>query len=672
MEGSRRLQLDRILHGGDYNPEQWLDREDILEEDIRMMKKAGVNAVTLGVFSWSIYEPVEGEYRFDWLEERMNRLLKEGIHTILATPSGARPVWLDETYPEALRVDAVGDRRLHGSRHNHCMSSPAYREKVRQMDEQLALRFGGHPGLLMWHISNELGGECHCPLCRERFQDFLRVKYQGDIEKLNAEWWTTFWSHRFQRFDQIDPPSKRGEEGIHGLNLDWKRFTTWNMADYMKEEIQILRQITPQIPVTTNFMRLYRGLDYHKLAQELDVISFDCYPAWNEDGVPLHQTYSETAFDYALMRSIKPDRPFLLMESVPSLVNWHPYNKLKRPGVHKMASLQAVACGSDSVLYFQWRKGRGSYEQYHGAVVDHLGRDDTRVFLEVAEVGEKLTYLREAAGSSITAKAAIVFDWENRWAIEDMAGLSKHKNYVETVREIYVQLLSHGIEADVISSEADLTPYALIVTPQLYLLKPGVANNLKRFVKDGGVLLATYLSGYVNENALCFLGGFPGDGMTQVFGLYSEEIDTLYPDERNHAIFMGENQKEGYGIRDYCERIKLLGAEAIARYGDDFYAGEPVVCRHAYEKGKAWYVAARLEAAGMERVLSQVCAESGLEWKELPTGLELHVRRRGKEEYRFMMNMTEKELIYEGTVLEPLSALVELHKETGEKRVFSL
>lgn len=672
MEGSRRLQLDRVLHGGDYNPEQWLDREDILEEDIRMMKKAGINAVTLGVFSWSIYEPKEGEYHFDWLEQRMDRLFEEGIYTILATPSGARPVWLDETYPEVLRVNAGGERRLHGSRHNHCMSSPSYREKVRQIDEQLAKRFGNHPGLLMWHISNELGGECHCPRCREQFQQFLKAKYQGDIERLNAEWWTTFWSHRFQRFDQIDPPSKRGEEGIHGLNLDWKRFTTWNMTDYMKEEIQILRTITPEIPVTTNFMRLYNGLDYHKLAQELDVISFDCYPAWNENRVPLNQTFSDTAFDYALMRSIKPDRPFLLMESVPSLVNWHPYNKLKRPGVHKQASLQAVACGSDSVLYFQWRKGRGSYEQYHGAVVDHLGRDDTRVFREVAEVGEKLTQLGQVAGSVIAAKAAVVFDWENRWAIEDMAGLSKNKNHVETVRELYNLLLSHGIEADVISSEADFTPYSLIAAPQLYLLKPGVAKNLEHFVEKGGILMATYLSGYVNENALCFLGGFPGDGLTEVFGLYSEEIDTLYPEERNHAIFIGEEPKKEYAIRDFCERVTLLGAEVVARYGKDFYAGEPVVCRHTYREGASWYVAARLEEAGMERVLSQVCMEAGLEWRELPTGLELHIRRRDKEEYRFLMNMTDGELTYDGKVLQPLTTLVEVHKESGKMSVFSL
>ena len=259
-------QIGGIMHGGDYNPEQWLDRPDILEEDIRMMKKAGMNCATLGVFSWSTYEPREGEFHFAWLHDIMDKLYANGIYTILATPSGARPAWLDETYPECRRVDSYGVREHHGVRHNHCMSAPVYRKKVSVIVNKLADEFGNHPGLLMWHISNEFGGECYCPHCVKRFQDYLAEKFDHDIEKLNKAWWTTFWSHTYNDFSQIEPPYRNGEFSIMGLNLEWKRFTTWNMTDYMKAEIAILKERTPQIPVTTNFMKEYNfkinGNDY--------------------------------------------------------------------------------------------------------------------------------------------------------------------------------------------------------------------------------------------------------------------------------------------------------------------------------------------------------------------------------------------------------------------------
>ena len=233
--------LNGFVHGGDYNPEQWLDRPDILEEDIRMMKKAGVNCVTLGVFSWSVYEPKEGEFHFEWLKKIMDSLYENGIYTILATPSGARPAWLDKKYPEAMRVGKNGQRNHHGVRHNHCMSSPEYRKKTALMDKLLAEKFGQHPGLIMWHVSNELGGECYCPLCVERFQKYLNEQFDHEIDKLNQAWWTTFWSHRYNDFDQIEPPFANGEGSIMGLNLEWKRFTTWNMNDFMNSEGTIER-----------------------------------------------------------------------------------------------------------------------------------------------------------------------------------------------------------------------------------------------------------------------------------------------------------------------------------------------------------------------------------------------------------------------------------------------
>lgn len=640
MDGQLFRNQTGLLHGGDYNPEQWLDREDILKEDIRMMKKARVNVVTLGVFSWSVYEPREGEFHVQWLRTIMDRLFEHGIYTILATPTGARPAWLDKRYPEAMRVNREGIRARHGLRHNHCMSSEAFREKSGIIVRKLAEEFGSHPGLILWHISNELGGECYCPSCQERFRQYLHDKFDGDIEKLNHGWWTTFWSHRYGDFSEIEAPMKYGEGSIGGLNLEWKRFNTWNMTDYLAHECAILREMTPDIPLTTNFMKLYQALDYRVLAKELDIISWDSYPRFHNDEERLSDTFAETAFDHALMRSLGNGKPFMLMESAPGLVNWHPFNKLARPGVHGLAGLQAIACGSDTVQYFQWRKGRGSYEQYHGAVVDHLGRDDTRIFGEVTRMGEMLEALKEVSGSVVKAKVALLFDWENRWAIDDMAGLSQEKKqYERTCLLQYKSFLNMGIEMDIVSMSDDLSAYDIVVAPMLYLLKEGAAGNLKAYVRNGGKLIASYLTGYVDENTLCYLGGFPGDGLKELFGLYSEEIDTLYPSQHNQAVFPDGSS---YEIRDFAELLKVFDAEVLACYGDDFYKGTPVVTCRKEGKGEAWYIGARLDQQGMETIYRMCMENSQLKEKKMPEGVEYHERTDGKHVYGFYLNLSSE------------------------------
>ncbi len=629
-----------FLHGGDYNPEQWLDRPDILEEDIWMMKKAGINSCTLGVFSWSMYEPSEREYHFEWLVDVMDNLYKNGIYTVLATPSGARPAWLDEKYPEAMRVDNYGHRNHHGFRHNHCMSSPVYREKVSGIIHKLVECAGRHPGLVMWHISNEFGGECYCPLCIKRFQDYLADKFDNDISKLNHAWWNTFWSHNYNSFSQIEPPFANGEVSSLGLDLEWKRFTTWNMTDYMKSEIQLLKELTPGIPVTTNFMGLYGGLDYRIMAKELDVVSWDSYPALHNQWETLAESMENNSFDHVTLRSMKKDKPFMLMESAPGLVNWQQFNKVKRPGIHKLFSMQAIACGSDTVQYFQWRKGRGSFEQYHGAVTDHLGKDDTRIFKEVEDLGAALGKISKAAGTVIKAKAALLYDWDNRWAIEDIKGLGNEtKKYNETCRDIYRQFLRLGIEMDIIASDSGLMDYDIIIAPMLYMLRPGVADELKAFVEKGGQLLATYLTGYVDINQLCYLGGFPGDGLKELFGVISEEIDTLYPDDRNAALFKDGSVAE---IKDYAEILRVDGAKVLASYMQDFYKGTPAVTAKDYGKGTAYYVAARISDVKMQEIFLEMAEKAGVEHKELPSGVEYHKRTADGECYEFYLNNSEE------------------------------
>ena len=616
--------IPALLHGGDYNPDQWLDRPDILEEDIKMMKKAGVNTATVGVFSWSALEPQEGNFQFGWLHDIMDKLYENGIYTVLATPTGARPAWMDEKYPSVLRVEKDGRRNHHSGRHNHCMSSLEYRALVEKMDTKLAQEFGNHPGLILWHISNELGGECYCDSCKKRFQEYLREKYHNNIEELNKQWWTSFWSRRFDSFEQIEPPYDNGEHSILGLNLDWKRFNSWNMKDYLAFERRILKKYTPQIPATANFMKLFEQLDYVDLAKEIDIISWDGYPSWNNDYETPADTASELSFDHAVMRSLKKDKPFMLMESTPSLVNWHSVNKLKRPGILRASSIQTIGCGSDTVQYFQWRKGRGAAEQFHGAVVDHLGRDDTRVFKEVSEVGELLKKLAPVTGSRVASKAAVLFDWSNRWAIKDMQGMAHDtKNYEKEVRKFYNIHLKKGINADIVFPLEDLSSYSLVVLPMYYAVSKEAGAWLKEYVKNGGTVVATYLTAYVNENTLAYLGGFPGAGLGEVFGLYAEELDTLYPTDSN-AVLMKDGNKAI--VKDYCELIKLTGAEVLGTYESDFYAGMPAVTVHSYGNGKAYYIGTRMEEEDLIKFFTPIWSECGIKEKELPEGVEYLTR----------------------------------------------
>ena len=663
-------QLGGLLHGGDYNPEQWLDRPDILEEDIRLMKKAGINSATLGVFSWSVYEPAEGEFHFEWLEKIMDRLYENGIYTILATPSGARPAWLDSIYPEAMRVSKQGVRNHHGVRHNHCMSSEKYREKVAVIDRKLAERFGSHPGLLMYHISNEFGGDCYCPKCVKRFQEYLAEKFDHDIEKLNKAWWTTFWSHRYSSFDQVEPPFSNGEGSVMGLNLEWKRFTTWNMNDFMKFERNILREVTPDIPVTANFMTLYNGLDYRKMAGDVDVISWDSYPKFHNDEESFYDTMAENAFHHTVMRSLKKEKPFMLMESAPGYVNWHPYNKMKRPGVHKLACLQAVACGSDTVQYFQWRKSRGSFEQYHGAVLDHLGTDDTRIYKEVSEVGAMLRKTSQAAGTLVKAKTALLFDWDNRWAIRDAKALSeKTKQYETTCMAIWKEFLKLGVEMDVVASDDDLSDYGVVVAPMLYLLQPGTAGNLKEFVKRGGQLLATYFTGYVDKDTLCYLGGFPGDGLSDLFGVISEEIDTLYPSDRNHIRFTAgwesllSEGADAWEVKDYAEMLRVKDARVLGSYTEDYYQDMAAVTCKEYGEGKAYYVAARVDPKQMRTLFERMLFDAQISVRELAEGVEYHVREGEEGTYEFYLNCQTKAAVVKGVTGVELETGKEINGE---------
>lgn len=643
--------LPVLMHGADYNPDQWLHDPQVLAEDIRLMKLANCNVMAVGIFSWATLEPEEGIYHFEWLDGVLDSFAANGIYAWLATPSGARPTWMSEKYPEVLRVEKNRVRNLHGMRHNHCFSSPVYREKVAQINSKLAERYSHHPAIVGWHVSNEYGGECHCDYCQEAFRSWLKRKY-GSLDALNRAWWTAFWSHTYTSWTQVESPAPHGETMVHGQNLDWRRFVSDQTIDFCKHEMLPLREVNPELPCTVNMMDLYEGLDYREFAKVVDVISWDAYPTWH-DAESDARTASWFAFNHDLFRSLK-QKPFMLMESTPSLTNWQPVSKLKRPGMHKLSSLQAVAHGSDTVQYFQWRKSRGSSEKFHGAVVDHAGHEHTRVFRDVASLGESLSRLGEVVGTSVPAEAAIIFDWDNRWAIKDAQGpRNQGIHYEETVMQHYHALWEMGVPTDIIGSFDDLASYKLIVVPMAYLLRAETGDKLEQFVRDGGTLLATYWTGVVDENDLCHLGGFPGP-LRKTVGVWAEEMDGLHDHDRN-ALIMNEgnplNLTGVFEIHELCERIHVEGAKVIGVYQQDFYAGEPVLTVNELGKGKAYYLAARVsDSAFYEELYSQLVQEAGVRRAldaKLPPGVTAGLRSDGEHEYIFVQNFSGQPALVE-------------------------
>ena len=638
----------KFLHGGDYNPDQWIRTPEIWDEDMRLMKLSGCNTMSIGIFSWIALEPEEGKFDFGWMDTIMDKLAQNGAYAVVATPTGARPAWMSQKYPEVLRVAPNRVRNLHGQRHNHCYTSPVYREKTAIINRKLAERYKDHPALLVWHISNEYGGECHCELCQEAFRDWLKRKYDNDLDKLNAAWWNSFWSHTFTDWSQIVSPAPHGEKNVHAHNLDWKRFVTDQTVDFMKHEILPFKELTPDVPVTTNMMGTYPGLNYWKFKDVCDVISWDNYPRWHGEQKDSDLAAS-ISFVHDINRSIKGGKPFMLMESTPSLVNWQNVNKLKRPGMHLLSSLQAVAHGSDTVQYFQWRKSRGSSEKFHGAVVDHCGHENTRVFREVAEVGQVLGKLDKVIGTTVRPDVAIIYDWENRWAIEDVQALRRdRKDYQEVCETHYNAFWKRGVPVDVIDMDSDFSNYKLLVAPMLYMLRPGVAERIEKFVENGGTFVTTYWSGMVNENDLCFLGGFPGP-LRKITGIWSEEIDTLYDQEVNHVVF-SEGSKLGikgeYEARIYCDLIHAETAEVLATYKSDFYAGRPALTVNSFGKGKAYYMAARTGDCFMRdfynSLIDQLAIKLALD-VELPEGVTAQLRSDGQNDFVFVMNFTQEE-----------------------------
>ena len=620
----------KLLHGGDYNPEQWLDRPDILAQDIELMKKARVNTVTLGVFSWSALEPQEGMYTLDWLADIIHNLYANGIRTILATPSAARPAWLAHKYPEVRRVRADRVRELYNRRQNYCYTSPLYRDKVRRIDQKLAQRFGNDPAVILWHISNEMGGDCHCELCQAEFRRWLQARY-GSLQALNKAWNARFWSHDYTAWEQIESPAPQGENAVQALALDWKRFVSDRHIDFLKFERDAVKELAPGAKFTANMMYRFDGIDYFKMAKEVDVASWDNYPTWHKPTETVEETALDTAMMHDLFYSMK-GKPFLLMESSPSFTNWQPISKQKKPGIAELAALQTVAHGADSVLYFQWRASRGAEEKFHGAVVGHDGRQDARAFTETVQVGEKLEKLSEITAVQREKQALIVHDWQNKWALEGSCGpRNAGLGYWDELKRHYNALARAGIAVEFGDETADLTGYRLVVVPMLYLLTDAFAKKLCDFAQSGGTIVVTYWTGVVDESDLCRLGDTPY-GLTELLGLRRTEIDGMYDGETRRCTPVDGCTLPETQASILCEVAVPNDndpAKPLCVYAEDYFAQHPAAAVHKYGAGRAYYLASRFDEDFYRTFYRDAAKELGLTpaWPQpLPAGV-LAVKR---------------------------------------------
>jgi beta-galactosidase len=621
-----------IWHGGDYNPEQW--PSEIWQDDFRLMQEAGITVATIGVFSWVSLQPSENEFTFEWLDTIMDGLCASGIKAVLATPSAAHPHWMTQAYPEIMRSDERGQRNQHGGRVNYCPNSPDYRRFSGDMARRLAERYKNHPALLLWHISNEYSGHCFCETCAAAFRLWLQEKYKT-LDELNLRWWTNFWSHRYTDWSQIMPPLRNGEIHLHGLNVDYFRFMSdSNIACYCNER-NIIRQITPEIPITTNFMGAYKPLDYRRWAKDLDIIAWDCYPNPN-------QTAGEIALLHDTMRGLKDGAPFLLMEQTPSSQNWQWVNAIKRPGVTRLWSYLALAHGAESVMYFQWRRGRGGVEKLHGAIVEHSGRSDTRVFRETTALSAELTKLGDSfLGARTQAKVGIVLDWDNWHALDDAVGPVRNKRYYETVAKHYCAFYAHNAAMDVIFPDSDLSAYEIVVAPMLYMLKEGFAQKIEAFVQRGGSFIATYLTGLVDETDLAFENGYPGP-LQNVLGLWVEEIDALYEGQSNSIITdAGE-----YRCEHLADVVRPTSAETLGTFSTDYYGGMPAFTRNRFGKGSAYYIASDPETAFLKAFYGSLLDEHSIPHYPAPEGIEITLRHKGEEAFVFVLNHNPQETVF--------------------------
>ncbi|MGD6746900.1 beta-galactosidase [Streptomyces sp. BH106] len=632
-DGSRRLG-----YGADYNPEQW--SREVWADDIRLMREAGVNVVSLAIFSWARLQPTADSWDFGWLDEIMDRLHAGGIGVDLATATASPPPWLTAAHPEILPVTASGETLWPGARQHWRPTSPVFREHALRLVRKLASRYADHPALVAWHVNNELG--CHNVYdfsddAARAFRVWLRRRYTT-LDALNDAWGTAFWSQRYSDWEQLLPPRLAASHPNPTQQLDFKRFSSDALKDHLLAEREILREFTPDTPVTTNFMVMpgTKGMDYADWAGEVDFVANDHYV------IPGPQDRDELSFSANLTSGIAGHRPWFLMEHSTSAVNWQPVNLPKKPGELVRDSLLHVAHGADAVCFFQWRQSAAGAEKYHSAMLPHAGAD-SELFRSVVELGDTLEALAPIAGSGREpARVAILFDWDSWWTSEQDSHPTSRLDYHREALDWYSALLRLGIRADVVPAHhTDLSAYDVVIASVLHVVPQPLAKELTRYVEGGGHLVTTYFSAIVDENDHVWLGGYPG-ALRDVLGIRIEEFGPLLDGDTVDL----DNGTTG---SLWTDRISVTGTdvEVLAGYRTGTYASRPAVTRRGTGRGSAAYVSTRLGVEGLTVLLPELLAAAGVcsELPEQTRGLvEQIVRRDSEHRYVFLINRSDEQV----------------------------
>jgi beta-galactosidase len=618
-----------IAYGGDYNPEQW--PESTWLEDVRLMAEAGVNLVTVGVFSWSRLQPGPDTWDFGWLDRVLDLLAAHDIAVDLATATASPPPWFSLRHPESLPVTSSGTRLGIGGRQHLCPSSPVFREAAARLVARLAHRYGKHPAVVMWHIGNEYADhvqQCFCDTSAAGFREWLVGRY-GTLEALNEAWTADVWSGRFGDWAEIMPPRDAPSPLNPALLIDWRRFSSDALLACYENERAILSRLTPGLPVTTNFMRLNDGVDHRRWAGSLDLVSADLYP---DPADP--SSRAEAALSHDLMRSLGDGRPWLLMEQARSAVDWRPVNMPRRPEEMRALSIAAVGRGADGVLFFQWRGSRGGPEAFHSAMLP-VGGTATRGWRTTVALGADLRRLGEVAGSSLGAKTAVLIDWDSWWALDAVGHPSERLRYRDQVLAWHRPLHAANLATDVRGPGDDLSGYRLVIAPNLFLLDEAAAANLDHFVRGGGVLVVGPFSGVVDRDHRLPAGPHPAL-LRDLLGVTWEEVWPIADGESVAVRFASEGSCRAVTWRD---AIDLAGAEAVAVYADGELEGWPAVTRRARGSGEAWYVGAVLDEHGVATVIEHASRAAGVEpVANVPPGVEAIRRTSPRASYLFLVN----------------------------------